>query len=197
MGSIDERGDLVTNSHHQSRILGNSPPPGFSIRTPRGLLRVDRSFPSLAATGWAATTWSTAAGAARAIARSRTYLTTPPLGAAAGDALALLDGAIVLPHDLAAEVWHDGLRATRHRVDQLRRELLGGLGAVVDAAGFIGPGATVDGVLVTADMAAARIEREIASILEEGARDTELAHGWLTEAGLVAWVVQRQQRARR
>jgi len=188
-------GDM-TNHHNHARANGGAPPPGFSVRSPRGLLRIDRSFPSVAGAGFAATTWATSAGAIRAIDRCRMYLQGPPDGAAAASALALLDGCLVLPHDLAAEMWHDGLKADRHRVDMRRRDLLAGLGAIVDAAVFIGDGATIDGVEVTAASAAARIEREIARILADGEADPELARGWLSETGLRTWVSNRQAGAR-
>lgn len=179
------------------RVNGGDPPGGFSIRSPRGLLRVDRSSPSLAGPGWAATTWATPAGAIRAIDRCRLYLQSPPVGAASTAGLALLDGALVLPHTLDAEIWHDGLVASRHSIDSRRRDLLAGLGAIVDAVAFIGPGALVDGVAVTPAMGNARIEREIARILAAGAADPELAAGWLSESGLRAWVSNRQAGARR
>jgi len=186
----------MTNNHNHARANGDAPPPGFSIRSPRGLLRVDRSFPSVAGAGFAATTWATSAGAIRTIDRCRLYLQGPPVGAAAAGALALLDGCLVLPHDLAAEIWHDGLKASRHRVDLRRRDLLAGLGALVDAALFIGAGAVVDGALVTPEMGAARIEREILRILADGEADPELASGWLSEAGLRTWVSNRQAGAK-
>ncbi len=187
----------MTNHHQHARANGGAPPPGFSIRSPKGLLRIDRSFPSVAGCGFAATTWATSAGAIRAIDRCRLYLQGPPVGAAAASALALLDDVLVLPHDLAAEMWHDGLKNDRHRVDMRRRDLLAGLGAIVDAALFIGPGAVVDGVEVTPEMGAARIEREIQRILEDGRADPELARGWLSETGLRTWVSNRQAGATR
>jgi hypothetical protein len=187
----------MTNAHNHARANGGAPPPGFSLRTPRGLLRIDRSFPSVAGAGFAATTWATTAGAIRAVDRCRLYLQGPPVGAAAAAALALLDNVLVLPHDEGAEIWHDGLRARVYRVDITRREMLQRLGGIVDAVGFVGPGALVDGVKVTAEDGIARIEREIMRIMEAGAADPEVAAGWLSEAGLRAWVTQRQERARR
>ena len=186
----------MTNGHHRARVNGGDPPPGFSIRSPRGLLRIDRSSPSVAGPGWAATTWATSAGAIRAIDRCRLYLQCPPVGAAATTALALLDSCLVLPHDQAAELWHDGLMAARHRVDLRRRDLLAGLGAIVDAAEFIGAGAIIDGAEVTPEMGQARIEQEIGRILADGVADPELASGWLSETGLRTWVANRQAGAR-
>jgi hypothetical protein len=174
------------------RTTTADPPPGFSIRSRLGLLRVDRSWPSVVGPGWAATTWATVAGAQRAVDRCRLHLQAPPIGYAAQAAQALLDGCLVLPHDLAAEIWHDGLRNDRHRVEIRRLELLAGLAAVVDAARFVGPGANIDGTDWGPEMCQRRIEREIAYILEECARDPLLGEGWVSEDGLQRWVAQRQ-----
>jgi hypothetical protein len=159
--------------------------PLYSIRSRRGLLQIDRSIPSVAAAGWSATTWSTSAGAVRAIDRCRLYLQCPPVGLAAAAALALLDGCTVMPHDAEAEAWHEALIAARHRVEMRRHDMLAGLGAVVDAAEFVGDGATVNGVEVTPEMCAARIEAEIRRILQEGADN-------LSEDGLRTWVAHRR-----
>ena len=70
--------------------------------------------------------------------------------------------------------------------------MLAGLGAVVDAAEFVGDGATVNGVEVTPEMCAARIEAEIRRILQEGADDPEVAAGWVSEEGLRTWVAHRR-----
>jgi len=196
-GGDPPTGFSIRSARVNARINGGDPPTGFSIRSERGLLRIDRSSPSVVGPGWAATTWATPAGAIRAIDRCRLYLQSPPVGAANRAALALLDGALVLPHTLDAEIWHDGLLAARHTIDSRRRDLLAGLGAIVDAVGFIGPGALVDGVDVTAEDGIARIEREIMRILAAGAADPELSSGWLSESGLRAWVSNRQAGARR
>jgi hypothetical protein len=154
------------------------------------------SWPSVVGPGWAATTWATVAGAQRAVDRCRLHLQAPVVGHAAQAALALLEDVAILPHDLAAEIWHDGLKSDRHRVELRRLELLAGLGAVVDAARFVGPGATIDGTDWGPEMCAARIAREIAYILEECARDPLLGEGWVSEDGLRRWVAQRQALAR-
>lgn len=168
----------------------------FSIRSRRGLLRIDRSIPSVVAAGWSATTWSTSAGAVKAVDRCRLYLQCPPVGLAAAAALDLLDGCTIEPHDDDAEAWHYGLMVARHRVEMRRSEMLAGLGVVVDVAEFVGDGATVNGVSVTPEICAERIETEIRRILAEGADDPEVAEGWLSESGLRAWVAHRQAKAR-
>lgn len=165
------------------------------IESTQGLIRLAAGWPSVATSGWDATSWKTPAGAQRALHRAIDALTvavTETQGTAARTALDLLTGACVVALDEDAHARHNVAQAVRGRVDARRRQLLAGLTAVVDTARLVGAGATIDGTAWTPKMAAARIEREIDYVLYECLRDPEVGDGWLTEAGL-RWLVENLQ----
>lgn len=165
------------------------------IESTQGLIRLAAGWPSVATSGWNATSWKTPAGAQRAFNRAIDSLTVAveeTQGIAAKQALDLLTGACVVALDDDAHARHNVAQASRGRVDARRRQLLAGLTAVVDTARLVGPGATIDGTVWTPKMAAARIEREIDYVLYECLRDTEVGEGWVGEAGL-RWFVENLQ----
>ena len=166
------------------------------IESTQGLIRLAAGWPSVATSGWDASSWKTPAGAQRALHRALDAMTVAveeTQGIAARTALDLLTGACVVALDDDAHARHNVAQAARGRVDARRRQLLAGLTAVVDIARLVGAGATIDGTAWTPKMSAARIEREIDYVLYECLRDTEVGEGWLTEAGL-RWFVENLQK---
>jgi len=172
----------------------------YAIESTQGLVRIAAGWPSVASSGWDASTWKTPAGAQRALHRSLDELTVAvgetQRGSAACSALDLLNGACVVVLDDDARARHNATLAMRGRVDARRRTLIAGLAAVVDAALLVGPGATIDGTAWTPEMCAARIEREVLHVLDQCALDTEVGAGWVDEGTLRAWVADRQRRHR-
>jgi len=166
----------------------------YAIESTQGLVRIAAGWPSVATSGWDATSWKTPAGAHRAL-RAAVRVTARAVdetqGSVARTALDLLTGARVVMFDAWAHERHAATLALRGRVDARRRQLLAGITAVVDIARLIGPGATIDGTMWTPEMAAVRIEREVQHVLAECARDVEVGTGWLTEAGL-RWFAAEQ-----
>lgn len=169
------------------------------IESTQGLIRLAAGWPSVATSGWDATSWKTPAGAQRALHRALDAMTvavTETQGFAARTALDLLTGACVVALDDDAHARHLAAQAARGRVDARRRHLIAGVSAVVDAALLVGAGATIDGTPWTPEMCAARIEREIAHVLDQCALDTEVGKGWVDEETIRAWVAARQRRHR-
>lgn len=166
----------------------------YAIESTQGLVRIAAGWPTLASSYWDASNWKTSPGAQRALrgaVRVATVACDQTQGVAARTALDLLTGACVVVLDDAAHARHNVAQAARGRVDARRRQLLGGLTAVVESARFVGAGATIDGTVWTPKMAAARIEREIDYVLYECLRDPEVGEGWVTEKTLRAWVAAR------
>jgi len=167
----------------------------YAIESTQGLVRIAAGWPSVASSYWDATTWKTLPGAQRALrgaVRVATVAVDETQGSVARTALELLTGARVVVLDDAAHARHAATLARRGRVDEFRRQLLDGLAYVVDAARFIGSGATIDGTAWTPEMAAERIEREVRYIVEFCRLDVDVGTGWLTEAGLRWFVADRQ-----
>lgn len=153
----------------------------------------------MATSGWDASSWKTPAGARRALHRALDAMTIAveeTQGIAARSALDLLTGACVVALDDDAHARHLVTLAARGRVDARRRSLIAGLASIVDAALLVGAGATIDGTAWTPEMCDARIEREIAHVLDQCDLDTEVGEGWADEATLRAWVADRQRRHR-
>lgn len=166
-----------------------------SIETAQGLIRLAAGWPSVATSGWDATTWATPAGAQQALHRAIDALTvavTETQGTAARTALDLLTGACVVALDDDAHARHLVAQAARGRVDARRRQLLGGVASAVDVALLIGPGATIHGEVWTPDMCDARIEREVQYVLDECDLDSPVGEGWVDEETLRAWVAARR-----
>jgi len=169
------------------------------IESTHGLIRLTAGWPSVATSGWDATGWKTPAGAQRALRRALDAMTiavAETYGFAARDAMDLLTGACVVALDDDAHARHLVAQAARGRVDARRRHLIAGVSAVVDAALLVGAGATIDGTPWTPAMCDARIEREIAHVLDACALDVEVGKGWVDEGTLRAWVAYRQRRHR-
>jgi len=169
------------------------------IESTRGLIRLAAGWPQVATSGWDATSWKTTAGAQRALHRALDAMTVAveeTQGIAARTALDLLTGACVVALDDDAHNRHNAAQAARGRVDARRRSLLAGLASIVDAALLVGAGATIDGTPWTPAMCGARIEREIAHVLDQCDLDTEVGEGWVTEQTLRAWVAERQRQHR-
>jgi hypothetical protein len=166
----------------------------YAIESTQGLVRIAAGWPSVASSYWDATTWKTLAGAKRAL-RAAVRVTARAVdetqGHAARTAVDLLTDAYVVAFDALAHQRHALTLELRGRVDARRRTLIAGLASVVDAARFVGPGATIDGTVWTPEMAAVRIEREVQHVIAECARDVDVGAGWLTEAGL-RWFVAEQ-----
>ena len=171
----------------------------YSIESTQGLIRLAAGWPQVATSGWDATSWKTPAGAQRALDRATEDMVVSvneTQGTAAQRALDLLTGASVVVLDDDAHARHSVAQAARGRVDARRRQLLAGITAVVDVALLVGAGATIDGTPWTPAMCDARIEREIAHVLDQCDLDTEVGEGWADEATLRAWVADRQRRHR-
>ena len=169
------------------------------IESTQGLIRLAAGWPQVATSGWDATSWKTPAGAQRALHRALDAMTVAveeTQGIAARTALDLLTGACIVALDDDAHARHSVAQAARGRVDARRRQLLGGVASAVDVALLIGAGATIDGVPWTPAMCDARIEREIAHVLDQCDLDTEVGEGWVTEQTLRAWVAERQRQHR-
>ena len=169
------------------------------IESTQGLLRLAAGWPQVATSGWDASSWKTPGGAQRALHRALDAMTVAveeTQGIAARTALDLLTGACVVALDDDAHARHLVAQACRGRVDALRRQLLAGLTSVVDAGLLVGIGATIDGTPWTPEMCDARIEREIAHVLDQCDLDTEVGEGWVTEQTLRAWVAERQRQHR-
>jgi hypothetical protein len=171
----------------------------YAIESTQGLVRIAAGWPSVATSGWDATSWKTNPGAQRALrgaVRVAARAVDETQGSVARTALDLLTGARVVTLDDDAHARHAATLALRGRVDARRRTLIAGLAAVVDAALLVGPGATIDGTAWTPAMCAARIEREVLHVLDQCALDAEVGEGWADEGTLRAWVADRQRRHR-
>lgn len=167
----------------------------YAVESTQGLVRISAGWPSVASSYWDASTWKTSPGAQRALrgaVRVAARAVDETQGSVARAALDLLTGACVVVFDADCHARHAATLALRGHVDARRRQLLAGLAAVVDAARFVGPGATIDGTPWTPEMAAERIERQVRYILDQCALDTEVGEGWLTEAGLRWFVADRR-----
>ena len=171
----------------------------YSIESTHGLVRLVAGWPQVATSGWDATAWKTVGGAQRALHRALDAMTVAvreTQGTVAGTALDLLTGARVVVLDDDAKARHNVAWAARGRVDARRRQLLGGVASAVDVALLVGPGATIYGEPWTPEMCNARIEREIAYVLDECDLDPKVGEGWVDEATLRAWVEARQRQHR-
>lgn len=167
----------------------------YAIESTQGLVRIAAGWPSVASSGWDATSWKTNPGAHRALRgalRVAARAVDETQGSVARTALDLLTGACVVAFDADAHARHAATLAMRGRVDARRRTLIAGLAAVVDAALLVGPGATIDGTAWTPAMCSARIEREVLHVLDQCALDTEVGEGWADEGTLRAWVAARR-----
>ena len=167
----------------------------YAIESLQGLVRIAAGWPSVATSGWDATSWKTSPGAQRALraaVRVATVAVDQTQGHVARTALDLLTGARVVAFDDNAHARHAATLALRGRVDARRRTLIAGLAAVVDAALLVGPGATIDGTAWTPAMCDARIERELLHVIDQCDLDTEVGEGWCDEGTLRAWVAARR-----
>ena len=168
----------------------------YSIESTQGLLRLAAGWPSVATSGWDASSWKTPGGAQRALHRALDEVTIAigetQRGAAACSALDLLTGSRVVVLDDDAKARHNVAQAARGRVDARRRQLQGGVASAVDVALLVGPGATIYGEAWTPEMCDARIEREIAYVLDECDLDPTVGEGWVDEETLRAWVAARR-----
>lgn len=167
----------------------------YSIESTQGLVRIAAGWPSVATSGWDATSWKTSGGAQRALHRALDAMTVAvreTQGTVAGTALDLLTGARVVVLDADAHARHSVAQAAKGRVDVRRRQLLGGIASAVDVALLVGPGATIYGEAWTPEMCDARIEREIAYVLDECDLDPKVGEGWVNEETLRAWVAARR-----
>jgi hypothetical protein len=171
----------------------------YAIESTQGLVRIAAGWPSVASSGWDASTWKTNPGAQRALSgavRVAARAVDETQGSVARTALDLITGACVVVCDDDAHARHAATLALRGRVDARRRTLIAGLAAVVDAALLVGPGATIDGTAWTPEMCLARIEREVLHVIDQCDLDAEVGAGWADEGMLRAWVADRQRRHR-